>query len=118
HYNIEAANECGLPYPYDTAVQRHCWLIHFLTNWMGDKGWIKRSHARFKGLVYLSDAIRISGYVTDKYIDDNKECCVDIVSKAINQRGDDVMPAKSTIILPSRNDKLGPIDKRINDRER
>lgn len=117
HYNIEAANECGLPYSYDTAVQRHCWLIHFLTNWMGDNGWIKSSRAGFKGLVFLSDAIRISGYVADKYLDDNKECCVDIVSKAINQRGDDVMPAKSTVILPSKNEKPGPVDKRMNNRK-
>ncbi len=109
HYNKEAANASGLPYPYDTAVQRHCWLMHFLTNWMGDEGWLKRSYAKFSGVVYLSDAVRIRGNVSKKYIDEKEECCVEIKSNATNQRGEKVMPGKSIVILPSKKRKAGPV---------
>ncbi len=114
HYNKEAANASGLPYPYDTAVQRHCWLMHLLTNWMGDEGWLKKSYAKFSGIVYLSDAVRIRGKVGKKYIDENGECCVDIKTSATNQRGEEVMPGKSTVILPAKDGKAGPVSKRMS----
>lgn len=114
HYNQAAANASGLPYPYDVAVQRHCWLIHLLTNWMGDEGWLKRSYAKFSGMVYLSDVVWIRGTVFKKYVDENGECCVDIKTTAINQRGEEVMPGRSTVILPSRTGGEGPVSKRLN----
>jgi hypothetical protein len=113
HHSKAAANASGLPYPYDVAVQRHCWLIHLLTNWMGDEGWLKRSYAKFKGMVYLSDAVWIRGMVTKKYIDENNECCVDVKTTATNQRGEEVMPGRSTVILPSRENGDGPISARL-----
>ena len=117
HYNKAAANASGLPYPYDAAVQRHCWLIHLLTNWMGDEGWLKRSYARFSGMVYLSDVVWISGNVTKKYVDENGECCIDVKTAAINQRGENVMPGRSTVILPSSNGGQGPVTMRLRARK-
>jgi hypothetical protein len=38
HYNKEAARAMGVPMQYDVGLQRHCWGIHLLTNWMGDEG--------------------------------------------------------------------------------
>lgn len=102
HYNKEAANAAGLPYPYDTAVQRHCWLMQLMTNWMGDDGWLKRSFAKYRNFVYLSDVLWIRGKVARKYIDENGEHCVVIKTTATNQRDEEVMPGLSTVILPSR----------------
>lgn len=113
HYNKAAANASGLPYPYDVAVQRHCWLIHLLTNWMGDEGWLKRSYAKFSGMVYLSDAVWIRGNVTRKYVDESGEGCVDIKTTAKNQRGEEVMPGRSTVILPSRERGEEPVKMRL-----
>jgi len=112
HYNKAAANSAGLPYPYDTAVQRHCWLMQLMTNWMGDDGWLKRSYAKYRNFVYLSDVLWIRGKVTRKYVDESGECCVDIKSTATNQRSEDVMPGISTVILPSREMGVAPIAKR------
>jgi acyl dehydratase len=102
HYNKAAANSAGLPYPYDTAVQRHCWLMQLMTNWMGDDGWLKRSYAKYRNFVYLSDVLWIRGKVTRKYIDESGKCCVDIKTTATNQRGEEVMPGVSTVVFPSR----------------
>lgn len=103
HYNKAAANAMGLPFPYDVGTQRHCWQIQLLTNWMGDDGWLKRSNATYRKFVFLSDAIRIFGKVTKKYIDSNGEYCVDIETHAVNQRGEEVMPGEATIVLRTKN---------------
>ncbi len=113
HYNKAAANAAGLPYPYDTAVQRHCWLMQLMTNWMGDDGWLKNSYARYRNFVYLSDVLWISGTVTRKHVDESGECCVDIKSTAVNQRGEEVMPGTATVILPSREKGSSPIAARM-----
>jgi acyl dehydratase len=80
---------------------------------MGDDGWLKKSHVEFRKFVYFSDVVRLEGKVINKYIDDNGECCVDIETTAINQRNEMVMPGSGTVILPSRDNKTFPLDKRL-----
>ena len=38
HYNDYAAKLQGAQIAYDVGIQRTCWQIHSLTNWMGDAG--------------------------------------------------------------------------------
>lgn len=112
HYNKAAANAAGLPYPYDVGTQRQCWLIHLLTNWMGDDGWLKRNYAEYRQFVFFSDVVRLGGRVTKKYIDENGEGCVDIETWAVNQRGDNTMPGHSAVLLPSRERDSWPLRQR------
>ncbi len=115
HYNKEAALAMGLPYPYDVGTQRHSWQIQFLTNWIGDEGWLKRSRAEYRRFVYLSDVVRITGKVVKKYIDENGEHCVDIETHGINQRGEETMPGMATVILPSKEEpeEMWPVSRRL-----
>lgn len=112
HYNKVAANAAGLPYPYDVGVQRQSWLIHFLTNWIGDDGWIKRNYAEYRRFVYFSDVVRFTGKVTKKYVDEDGECCVDVETHGFNQRGEDTIPGRATLVLPSREKGTNPAQKR------
>lgn len=114
HYNKHAANAAGLPYPYDVGVQRQSWLMNLLTNWMGDDGWLKRNYAEYRKFVFHSDVIWFMGMVTRKYIDKDGEPCVDIETHGINQRGEDTMPGYSTVVLPSKEKRSWPLDKRVN----
>lgn len=114
HYNKQAANTMGLPQAYDVGLQRHCWGIHLITNWMGDDAWLKRSYAEYRKFVYLSDAVWLKGRVIKKYIDDDGDYCVEIERHAVNQRGEDVMPGFATIALPSRDNKTTPLDSRLD----
>ena len=41
HYNDYAARLQGAQAAYDVGIQRTCWQIHALTNWMGDTGFLK-----------------------------------------------------------------------------
>jgi len=112
HYNKRAANLQGLPFYYDLGLQRQCWLDHFLTNWIGDDGWLKRCYAEYRSFVYISDVIWFKGKVTKKYVADG-DYCVDIETSAINQRGENVMPGNATVALPSREKGTSPLDSRL-----
>ncbi len=112
HYNQHAAQAMGVPMQYDVGFQRQCWHIHLLTDWMGDDAWVKSASAEYRSFVYLSDVIRLGGEVTRKYVDIDGESVVDVRTHALNQRGDDVMPGKATIALPTR-DGASPVRRRL-----
>ena len=112
HYSIDGARAMGLPYPYDIGIQRHCWLVQMLTNWTGDEGWLKRCYAEYRNFVFLSDVIRITGKVTEKYVDENGEYCVRVKTSAVNQRGAEVMPGEAEICLPSKEKNTWPVEGR------
>jgi len=114
HYNKAAARaQGGLPNPYDVGFQRQSWQIELFTDWMGDDGFLAKSSAQYRKFVYHSDVVWLKGKVIKKYIDENGEPCVDIETMAINQRNEEVMPGSGTVILPSRDKKTFPLDKRL-----
>jgi acyl dehydratase len=102
HYNEHAAQAMGVAMQYDVGFQRQCWQIHLLCDWMGDDGWIKDASAQYRSFVYLSDAVRLGGQVVGKRVDEDGEHVVDVRTRAVNQRGADVMPGTATIALATR----------------
>jgi hypothetical protein len=84
---------------------------------MGDDGWIKKNYAEYRKFVYLGDAVWMKGKVTKKYMDENGEPCVDVETSGVNQRGENTVPGSSTIILPSRDKKTSPLEKRLPDKK-
>jgi len=113
HYNKIVAKEAGLPSPYEIGVQRNCWLIQSLTDWIGDEGWLKKCYAEYRKFIYLSDVVWIEGEVARKYMDENGEHCVDIEITALNQRSENTTVARATAILPSRETQTFPVAKRL-----
>jgi acyl dehydratase len=111
HYNKQAANAMGLPQAYDVGLQRHCWGIHIVTNWMGDDAWLKRSYAEYRKFVFLSDVVWLKGRVTKKYVDSEGDYCVEIERHAVNQRGEDVMPGYAIVALPSKNNRISLLNR-------
>lgn len=113
HYNIDAAKQAGLPFPYDIGAQRNQWVIQHMTNWMGDEGWLKKCYAKYTKFVYLSDVLWLRGKATKKFTDEDGEYCVEIETTTKNQRGEEVMPGRSTVVLPSREKKTWPVAARL-----
>ena len=103
HYNDYAAALQGAQIAYDVGIQRTCWQIHSLTNWMGDDGTLKSLHGQYRSHVYLSDVVRLGGRVVAKEIDADSDHVVRIETWATNQRGKNVMPGSAVIALPSRD---------------
>jgi acyl dehydratase len=103
HYNDYAAQLQGAQIAYDVGIQRTCWQIHSLTNWMGDTGVLKAANSQYRSHVYLSDVVRLGGKIVAKEIDADGDHVVRIETRAINQRGQDVMPGTAVIALPARD---------------
>jgi acyl dehydratase len=114
HYNKAAAQAMGVPQAYDVGVQRHCWGIHLITNWMGDEGWLKRSYTEYRKFVYLSDVVWLKGKIAEKFVDEEGDHCVRIERYAVNQRNEIVMPGHAIVALPSKQNNSFPLEKRIS----
>lgn len=114
HFNRVTTRAMGMKTGFSIGGQNHCWVIHLLTNWMGDDGWLKRSSVQYRGITNFSDVIWCRGKVINKYVDDNGEYCVDIETSIVNQRRENVSPGNSTIILPSSEKKIWPLERRLS----
>ena len=106
HWENEWSQAIGNPMAYDYGVTRECWLTHYLTDWMGDDGWLVRQHDEMRKFNYIGDTQIITGEVVAKRID-GPHCLVDIDFRATNQRGEVSAPASATVALPSR--EHGPV---------
>ncbi|WP_319447727.1 MULTISPECIES: MaoC family dehydratase N-terminal domain-containing protein [unclassified Mycobacterium] len=106
HWENEWSQSIGNPMAFDYGVTRECWLTHYLTDWMGDDGWLVRQHDEMRKFNYIGDAQVITGEVVAKRTD-GPNTVVDIEFRATNQRGEVTAPATATVALPSR--ELGPV---------
>jgi acyl dehydratase len=106
HWDSAWAKAIGNPMAYDYGVMRDCHLSHFVTDWMGDEGWLLRQSSEIRKFNYIGDSHVITGEVTDKRIEDGRSV-VDIEIRGTNQRGDVTCPGTATVALPSR--EHGPV---------
>lgn len=102
HYNDYAAQLQGAQIAYDVGIQRTCWQIHSLTNWMGDAGQLKALTGQYRSHVYLGDVVRLGGRVDAKEVDADGQHVVRLTTWAVNQRGQQAMPGTAVIVLPTR----------------
>ena len=105
HYNDYAARLQGAQAAYDVGIQRTCWQLHSLTNWMGDSGFLKAATSEYRSHVYLSDVVRLGGRIEAKNIDQDGDHVVRLTTWAHNQRNQNVMPGTATIKLPHRTEQ-------------
>jgi acyl dehydratase len=113
HWDPFLASEIGMPAPYDYGSQRGGWATHLMTNWAGDDGWVAEVDVQYRGMNFIGDTVWISGEVTDKWVARASgigfvECRI----SGITQRGDNIMPGRAVIALPTRAAPLpdAPID--------
>ena len=110
HRDFNLCRGRGLPGPFDVGMARVDKNAHLLSNWMGDDGFIRRLKSSIRKPHYYGDTLWLSGEVIDKYKDnvENVEyAAVDILINGINQVGENSLPGKATVYLPSR--ELGEV---------
>ena len=66
HWEDEFAVEVGAPGAYDYGPERCSWMIHQLTDWMGDDGFVERSYCEIRRHNPVGDLLHIEGEVTEK----------------------------------------------------
>ena len=98
HWDDEWAQQMGHPAAYDYGVMRTNWMVHLVTDWMGDDAWIWKLSASVRKFNYIGDMHLISVAVRD--IDTNAGT-VTIDVQGENQRGEITCDAQIIVILPS-----------------
>jgi acyl dehydratase len=106
HWDHARATQLGLPTSYDYGQMRTSWLIHLVTNWMGDDAWLWRLDCQSRAFNFMGDTTICSGEVMAKRIEDGHHV-VDLRLAGTNQRGEVTAPGTATVILPSR--AAGPV---------
>lgn len=106
HWEPERAQDLGIPTSYDYGAMREIWMMHALTDWMGDDAWLYRLRCEHRKFNYLGDTSWVRGTVTDKRREDG-HAVVDLELTLTNQVGEVTTPGVATIILPSR--ATGPV---------
>jgi hypothetical protein len=101
HWDGDWARECGFPDAYDFGGQRLAWLMHAVTNWMGDNGRLLRLHGKLTGLNIIGDATWCTGEVSGKFIDDHGNRCIELALKGTNQRDQVTVVASAVVAAPS-----------------
>jgi acyl dehydratase len=106
HWDSAWAQAIGNPMAYDYGVMRDCWLSHYLTDWMGDDGWLLSQNSEIRKFNYIGDTHIITGEVVGKRVDDGRHI-VDVEMRGTNQRGVITCPGTASVALPSRVE--GPV---------
>ncbi len=101
HWDSAWAQAIGNPMAYDYGVMRDCHLSHFLTDWMGDDGWLVRQSSEIRKFNYIGDTHVITGEVVGKRVEDGLHL-VDVEMRGTNQREVVTCPGTATVALPSR----------------
>ena len=101
HWETEMARRVGVPEAYDYGPERFSWLTHYMTNWIGDAGFLKRLSCQIRRHNPVGDTLYITGEITRKYIADG-ENLVDVALSAVNQDGERSAIGHAVASLPSR----------------
>ena len=102
HYDSAAARAVGMPAPYDIGAQRATWASVAVTNWMSDCGFLAELEVTFRGMNFIGDVTIISGSVTRKWRSESGNQFVELTLGGANQRGEETMPIRAVVALPSR----------------
>ena len=100
HWEDALATDVGTPGAYDYGPERCSWLMHQLTNWMGDAGFLRRHQSQIRHHNVVGDWIAIDATVTDKGVDVEGNGYVTAAQEARNQHGELSATGVGTVHLP------------------
>ncbi len=105
HWDDSYARSVGARRAYDYGMLRNAWIMHAVTDWMGDDAVIVAVDDRVTGLNTLGDLTKITGSVTAI---DEEGVCPEVVCSldCHNQLGDRTAYGTVRVRLPSRGASL------------
>ena len=101
HWDEPFARAVGVPGAYDYGPERVAWLGHLVTNWMGDRGALRRLNAQVRRHNLIGDVTWCHGRVLSK---DDAAGTVTLQLRAINQRNEVTATGEAVVELPRRDD--------------
>ena len=112
HHDDSFAASQGREKPIVHGQLKRAWLVHLMTDWIGDEGTLKKFSCQFRGVDYPLSMKTITepeegetwwckGKVTKKYAEDG-EHYLDCTIWVENGKGEVTTPGQATVTLPSR----------------
>ncbi|HUA32573.1 MAG TPA: MaoC family dehydratase N-terminal domain-containing protein [Candidatus Binataceae bacterium] len=102
HWDDDLAALVGTPAAYDYGPERCSWMSHQITNWMGDKGFLRHLRVEIRRHNPVGDTLYIDGEVKRVFAEGN-EHYAEIAQRAENQDGELSVLATAKVRLPSRS---------------
>jgi uncharacterized protein Usg len=96
HYDDNAARIFGVPYANVGGINNEMMLVHLVTNWMGDDGFVKSMDSQDRRMNFIGDATWVKGRVARKFIEDG-ERLVELEVWGENQDG--VIHTESKVVV-------------------
>ncbi|MFC1902392.1 MaoC family dehydratase N-terminal domain-containing protein [Chloroflexota bacterium] len=100
HYDLDIAHERGLPRCVTHGSIIYTFLGRLVTDFMGEKGILKRLKCNYRRAQYVSDDVICKGKVAKKYVKDG-EHRVELEIGAENPRGEICVPGQAVVVLPA-----------------
>ena len=115
HYEEQFAQTQGTDGVIVHGLLKHAWLVQFVTNWMGDEGFMKKFSCQYRGLDRPrkmktmnepedGETWQCVGKVTKKYTEGD-EYLVDLEIGVVNGKGETTTPGTATVVLPSTGEQ-------------
>jgi acyl dehydratase len=101
HYDRDYALKQGLPGVIVHGQLAGCFLGQMLTDWMGDKGHLKKLSLSYKGMNLPGEALTCKGTVTRKYTESNQHLAA-LKIWVENPRGEKTLTGTAVVALPTR----------------
>jgi acyl dehydratase len=101
HWEPEFALQVGAPGAYDYGPERCSWLTHHLTNWMSDRGFLRKATCKIRRHNPEGDTLFFSARVVRKYEEGGRKL-VEIAQEARTQTDELSVLGSGVVELPSR----------------
>lgn len=72
HYCDDAAHLFGVPYANAGGIHNEMMLVHAVTDWMGDDGFVKSIDSQDRRMNFFGDMTWIKGKIVEKYIENDE----------------------------------------------
>jgi acyl dehydratase len=97
HYEDHAARLFGAPYANVGGIHNEMMLVHAVTDWMGDDGFVVSMDSQDRRMNFLGDATWVQGNVARKLVDDQGDHLVELQVWGENQDG--VVHTKASVLV-------------------
>ena len=102
HYDKDFAQSKGLPGVIVHGQLVAGFLGQLITDWIGDRGNLKKLACNYKGMNFPNETITCRGKVNKKYIE-NGEHYIECHIWAENARGEKTVTGRAILTLPPRS---------------
>lgn len=102
HYDKDFAQSMGFPGPIVHGRLEAAFLTKMLTNWIGDKGELKKMSVQYRGNALPGQPLKMGGKVTKKSVEGG-ENLVECQIWVENPEGRQITPGTAVVALPSKS---------------